>query len=64
MDRRLMKSKNIFASKTFWLNVLGVGQLVSGVIPLDPAVTGLIMAGLNVGNRFLTKDSVHVMPQG
>ncbi len=54
-------SKSIFASKTFWLNVALVVVQVSGVLPLDPAVTGLIAAGANIAVRLLTDSPVHVV---
>lgn len=56
-----MKSKSLFASKTFWLNALGIGALVVPGLPLAPATIGLILAALNVGNRMLTQGPVHVL---
>lgn len=56
-----MKSKSIFVSKAFWLNVLGVGALVIPGLPIDPATLGLILAGLNVATRAITKGPVHVL---
>lgn len=56
-----MKSKNLFVSKTFWLNVLGIGALVVPGLPLAPATIGLILAALNVANRTITAGPVHVL---
>jgi len=56
-------SKNILKSKTFWLNAIGIAQLVSGVIPVDPATSGLILAGLNIVNRKLTNSPVTILPK-
>jgi hypothetical protein len=54
-------SKSIFKSKAFWLNVLGVGQLVIAPLPIDPQTAGLVLAGLNVAVRAITKGPVHVL---
>ena len=56
-----MKSKSLFFSKTFWLNLLGIGALVVPGLPVDPAMLGLILAGLNVATRVITKGPVHVL---
>jgi hypothetical protein len=57
-------SKNILKSKTFWLNLVGAAQLLSGALPLDPATTGYILTAANVVNRvFGTSGEVTVLPQ-
>ncbi len=52
--------KSIFASKTFWLNILGAATMVvsSGVVPVKYSAP--VLALLNIGNRFLTSTSVSV----
>jgi len=49
-------AKNIFASKTFWLNVIGVGVSVTGMLPEKYALPTLGV--LNIANRFLTNQPV------
>lgn len=56
-----MKSKSLFVSKTFWLNLLGVGALLVPGLPLAPATLGIVLGALNVGNRLLTDGPVHVL---
>lgn len=56
-----MRSKSIFASKTFYLNLLGVATLVVPGLNIAPATIGIILAALNVGNRLLTQGPVHVL---
>ena len=56
-------SKSLFASKAFWLNFLTasveVTGALSGIIP--PGALTLVLAGLNVGVRILTRGPVHVL---
>ena len=54
-------SKSLFVSKTFWLNVLGLAALMVPGLPSDPETLGMILAGLNVVNRVLTRGPVHVL---
>ena len=58
-------SRSLFTSKTFWLNVLTasveVTGALSGIIPRG-ALT-LVLAGLNVAIRLVTKGPVHVLTQ-
>ena len=58
-------SRSLFTSKTFWLNVLTasveVTGALSGVIP--PGALTLVLAGLNVGIRLITKGPVHLLTQ-
>lgn len=57
-------SKSILASKTFWVNAVAfLGSLGAGLgldIPIEDqgALVGGIMAGVNIGLRFLTKTPV------
>lgn len=52
--------KNIFKSKTFWFNVLSVAGLVTGVVPLPPAVSEATVGIVNVLLRLVTKEPVSV----
>lgn len=57
-----MPTKSIFASKTFWLNIVGTAVMVlphvSGFIPQP---WGSVVLGiLNVANRFFTSGEVTV----
>jgi hypothetical protein len=56
-------NRSLFVSKTFWLNVLTasveVTGALSGVIP--PGALTLVLAGLNVAIRLVTKGPVHVL---
>ena len=57
----MTETKSIFASKTFWANVLGaVAQLVnSGMLQaVDPAILVVIQMMLNIGLRCVTKAPV------
>ena len=56
-----MKSKNLFISKTFWLNAIGIGALVVPGLGLNPVTIGYILAGLNIANRLLTEGPAHVI---
>ena len=50
--------KSIFASKTFWLNVIGTAATFTPFFP--PKVAMVAMPALNIANRFLTSDSVNL----
>ena len=58
-------SRSLFVSKTFWINVLTasveVTGALSGIIP--PGALTLVLAGLNVAIRLVTKGPVHVLTQ-
>ena len=56
-----MKSKNLFVSKTFWLNVIGIGLMVVPGVPLDPQVAGYVLGGLNIAMRLITQGPAHVV---
>jgi len=53
--------KNIFKSKTFWLNVLSVGAAVTGTLP-PTAATAAVIGCLNIGLRAMTTEPVSVLP--
>ena len=55
-----MKPKNIFKSKTFWMQVLSIAAAVSGVIPLAPETTAIVVGLINIALRAVTKTPVHV----
>lgn len=56
-------AKNILQSKSFWLNVIAVGAEASGYLPGGPLVKILVLGGLNIGTRILTKEEVTILPQ-
>jgi len=55
-----MKPKNLFKSKTFWMQVLSIAAAVSGVIPLAPETTAFVVGLINIALRAVTKDPVHI----
>ena len=55
-----MKAKNLFKSKTFWMQVLSIAAAVSGVIPMAPETTAIVVGLINIALRAVTKDPVHV----
>lgn len=62
-ERTQMFSKSMFASKTFWINTIGVAleiaQLVSGLRVVPSQYMALILGVLNVVMRSLTNQPVH-----
>lgn len=60
-DNKNMNSKSIFLSKTFWINVIGLAQLITGLLPIDAEITGEIIVLLNIVNRKLTNSPVHII---
>lgn len=50
--------KSIFASKTFWFNVLTAGVELTGVLPLPAGTVAIIAAVANIGLRFLSSQPV------
>jgi|TARA_R100001244_G_scaffold20030_1_gene20732 hypothetical protein len=53
-------SKNIFASKTLWFNVLTAVAELLGVLPLPPGTAVIAAAIVNCGLRIVTATGVHV----
>lgn len=51
--------KSLFASKTFWFNVLSAVVTIAGIIPANPVTTGIIAVG-NVVLRLVTNQPVSV----
>jgi hypothetical protein len=64
----MLNPKSIFSSKTLWLNLIaaGVTYLLNheGILAtwgLDADGVTLVLAALNIANRFLTKQPVTVL---
>lgn len=55
-------SKSLFASKTFWFNILTAVAELSNVLPLPAGTTTLVAAAVNVGLRFVSSQPIHVVP--
>tara|TARA_R110002126_G_scaffold271772_1_gene415798 strand:+ start:331 stop:504 length:174 start_codon:yes stop_codon:yes gene_type:complete len=55
-----MKPKNLLKSKTFWMQVLSIAAAVSGVIPMAPETTAIVVGLINIALRAVTKDPVHI----
>jgi hypothetical protein len=57
-----MKPKSIFASRTFWLNILGTATAIatSGIIP--PKYSMPAMAVANIGIRLITNQPASIVP--
>lgn len=59
--KRAQMDKSLFASKTFWFNLLsGLAQFVE-VIPLPAEYTAIIVALINIGLRLVTTEPVKVI---
>ena len=56
-------SKHLFTSKTFWFNVLTAAAELTQVLPLPPGTVAIAAAVINIGLRFVTDQSVHVLPR-
>lgn len=54
-------SKSIFASKTFWVNLLTGVATVAEVLP--PHYAALALAIANIGLRYVTSEAVHILPK-
>ena len=55
-----MKPKSIWKSKTFWMQVLSIAASVSGVIPLAPETTAIVVGLINIALRAATTDPVYL----
>jgi hypothetical protein len=59
-----MKAKSILKSKTFWLQIIDsvtiILPLVGGTVIGQPAL-GLVLNGLTIGARLITKGPVYVI---
>jgi lysozyme len=66
--RRDVMPKSIFASKTFWIQVVSVAiyvanQLGFKAIPIDPGTQLILTSLLNIWNRFNTSGPVAILPK-
>ena len=52
--------KSIFASKIFWVNLLGGVGMIANVLP--PKIAGPVMAALTIALRFVTNQPVGLFP--
>jgi hypothetical protein len=50
--------KSIFASKTFYLNLIGLALTYGNILPPKYAVPTMAVA--NIANRFLTSSAVNI----
>ena len=62
--------KSIFASKTFWTNVVGLGAIAASFYPplailaspeVQAAVVGAMLTLANIGLRVITHEPVKVL---
>lgn len=60
-ERTHEMSKSLFASKTFWFNVITAAVELSGVLPVPPGVAATVVGVGNVIIRLLTGQPVHVV---
>ena len=56
-------SKSLFASRTFWFNVLVAAQELSQVLPLPAGTLTMAATIINIGLRLVTKKPVTVLPR-
>ncbi len=59
-----MRTKSILKSKIFWLQVLDAAVTVLpmvGGVALNEPTLGLIINGLTIGSRLITKGPVYVI---
>lgn len=62
-ERSHRVSKSLFASKTFWFNIVTAAVELSGVLPIPPGVAAAVVGIGNVVIRLLTDQPVHVLPK-
>ena len=55
-----MKPKSLFRSRTFWMQALTICAAITGVIPLAPETTAIVVGLINIALRAVTKDPVRV----
>lgn len=51
-----MPSKSLFASKTFWFNVLTFGGTIAGILPVK--LSAIAVPLVNLGLRIVTNQAV------
>lgn len=61
-ERTQSMSKSLFASKTFWFNILTAVVDLTGVLPLPQGVATTIASVGNIALRTITSDPVHIVP--
>ena len=54
-------SKSLFASKTFWFQVLTAAASLLGVVPLPPEYVAVGVAVINVLLRLVSDRPVHIV---
>ena len=55
-----MKPKSLFRSRTFWMQALTICAAITGVIPLAPETTAIVVGLVSIALRAVTKDPVRV----
>jgi hypothetical protein len=55
-----MDPKSLLASKTFWMNLLGLGITLSGILPQKWGMPLLAVA--NIGMRLISNQPVNIFP--
>jgi lipid-A-disaccharide synthase-like uncharacterized protein len=55
-----MKPKSLFSSRTFYMQLLSICAAITGVIPLAPETTAIVVGLINIALRVVTKDPVRV----
>jgi hypothetical protein len=55
-----MDAKSLFASKTFWLNIIGLAMTIGNILPQKWSVPVLVAA--NIGNRLITDGPAYLLP--
>jgi uncharacterized membrane protein len=59
-ERTSQMSKSLFASKTFWFNVVTAAIELTGVLPVPQGVTAVVVGVGNIALRLLTDQAVHI----
>lgn len=54
-------SKNLFASRVFWFNVLTAGAELTQVLPLPAGYLTLAASVINIALRFVTEKPVYLV---
>ena len=62
-ERNLMdpKTKSLFASKTFWFNVITAAAELLQVLPVPAGTVAIGAAVVNIALRFVTDQGVHIV---
>jgi len=62
-ERTHTMSKSLFASKTFWFNIVTATVELTGVLPVPQGAATAVVAVGNIVLRLLTNQPSHVLPQ-